>query len=268
MIKNIVFTVAFICFGMGQSAYGQTDTEKYRCDKSIVNLVGKHSDISDFSYSKDHMYASVENGGVIIAGVCKVWPKDISKTIGIFAYDDGVEYEKRLIVVLLNNKTKKVIATYMGSITEDSAMTVGGNSLRIDTAPYDLAPGVRAFGLDVTTSYSQGCGDGGLGPTRTLFIQDGKEIRPILENFYVSSFRYIKGASCVTEGEIVIEDIYYSIGISKATTNGFANLVITATSSLKRKPFQYELHYDGKRYSTSPALNGGGAELDKWKNAP
>lgn len=272
MIRNVAFTAALICSGIGLPAYGQADSEKNRCDKSIVNLVGKYLNVSDFSYPRDHMYPSAENGGVITAGVCKVLPKDHSKTIGIFAYDDeGVEYGKRLIVVLADIQRMEIVAIYRGAITEDAAMTVGSNSFKIDTARYDIAPGIRAFGLDVTSSYSQGCGDGGLGPVRTLFIQEGKVIRPVLEYFYISSWRFIKGGpSCVGgEGEIVTEGISYSIGIGKTTTNGFSDLLITATSSLsKRSPFQYNLRYNGKKYPTSSGLNGGGVELDKWKNMP
>ncbi len=258
MIRIIVFTVAFICFGIDQSAYGQTDSEKNRCDKSIINLVGKHLDVSDFSYPKDHMYPSAENGGVIIAGVCKVWPKDNSKTITIFAYDDGVEYEKRLIVVLVDTIKLRIVAIYKGAIQEDAAMTVGANSFRIDTARYDIAPGVRAFGLDVTNSYSQGCGDGGSGPVRTLFVQDGKEIKPILEDFYISSWSYIQeGQSRCTGANAPEESLYenrgYSLSVDTASTNGYKDLLVTETISRDDgkktgEPLRYKLHYDGKKY--------------------
>jgi hypothetical protein len=258
MIRNTVFIVALICFGLGQSAYGQTDSEKKRCDESIVNLVGKHLDVSDFSYPKDRMYPSAENGGVIIAGVCKVWPKDSSKTIAIFAYDAGVEYEKRLIVVLVDTRKWRIVASYKGVIQEDAAMTVGDDSFRIDTARYDIAPGVRAFGLDITNSYSQGCGDGGSGPVRTLFVQDGKEIKPILEDFYISSWSYIQeGQSRCTGTDAPEESLYenrgYSLSVDTTSTNGYRDLLVTETISRDDgkktgEPLRYKLHYDGKKY--------------------
>ena len=257
MIRKIAFTVAFICFGIDQFAYGQTDSEKNRCDKSIVNLVGKHLDVSNFSYPKGHKYPKAENGGVIIAGVCKVWPKDNSITIGIFAYDDGVEYEKRLIVALVDTIKIRIVAIYKGAIQEDAAMIVGENSFRIDTARYDIAPSVRAFGLDVTTSYSQGCGDGGLGPVRTLFVQDGKEIKPILEDFYISSWSYIQeGQSRCTGANAPEESLYenrgYSLSVDTASTNGYKDLLVTETISRddekKTGELRYKLYYDGKKY--------------------
>ena len=74
LTRRVVSAVAIVCVGIGQSAYGQSDLEKKRCDKSLLALVGKHLSVSDFSYPRDFMYPSAENGGVIIAGVCKVWP--------------------------------------------------------------------------------------------------------------------------------------------------------------------------------------------------
>lgn len=279
MLRNIAFIVSLIFFIHNQSSYAETNPEKksQHCSQSILHLVGEHFGLNDFSYPKEGMYASTENGGVITAGVCQEWPKDISKTISIFAYDDTDTQEndeKQLIVALVDNIQGTVIATYKGVIQQDAAMTVGENSFWIDTARYDVAPGVRAFGLDVTTSYSQGCVDGGLGPVLTLFIQEGKEIKPILENFYRSTWSFVTGGpSCATQEEIITENITYFIGISKTTTNGYADLLINAVSSLsngvksKRKPFQYKLRYDGEKYPTS-LFNGAGVELDRWQSAP
>lgn len=256
--RQTILNFVLFTFALCHSVYAQADSEqkKQDCSDTMVKLVGKHLGISDFLHTSD----------VIAAEACKVWPKDNSKTIAIFAYDAGVEDEKQLIVVLVDTLKERIVATYEGTIQEDAAMTVGPGSFRIDTARYDLAPGVRAFGLDVTTSYRQGCVDGGLGPARTLFVQDGKEIRPILENFYISSWSYVQGGPSCAEGKnVVIEEITYSIGIGNKTTNGYANLKITAYSAAKtkRKSFQYELRYDGKQYPTS-LFNGGGTELDNW----
>ena len=186
-----------------------------------------------------------------------------------------------MIIALIDTLKSKVVATYIGAIHEDAAVTLGDNSFNIDTARYNLAPGVRAFGLDVSTSYSQGCVDGGVGPTRTLYVQDGKTIRPILEYFYIYTWKFANlggRPNCVNgEGDEVTANISYSIGISKATTNGYSNLLITANGSYSngdkytQKPFQYELHYDGNKYPTG-IFNGADAKLEKelenWQKLP
>jgi hypothetical protein len=207
----------------------------------------------------------VENGGLVIAAVCKAWPVGKPRTIAAIAYDAGVEYEKRLLVALLDPSTGTVLAAYSGSIDEDATMNVEANSIRIDTARYDLAPGVRAFGIDVESGYTPGCVEGGMGPRRTLFIQEGKVLRPVLENLYLSSWRFVKNdmATCGPGADTAItETTSYGIGIGKTVTNGFADLRITGTSSYsngaksRRKPLSFELRYDGKVYPTD--------KLDQW----
>jgi hypothetical protein len=253
---------AIALLGLSCSVYAETSTNlvDQHCSDSTVRLVGKHFAISDF-------------GGVIVAGVCKVWPKDKSLTIAMFAYESDEDYRKELVVAMVNSAKGSVVASYKGFIGEDAAMRVSETSLRIDTARYDIAPGVRAFGLDVTSGYSSGCGDGGLGAIRTLYVREGSTIRPILENFITHTWRIVQGGpTCAPDGkELVTEDIFYGIGIGKSVTNGYANLVITPAISFSngvasaRKPFQYEIRYDGKEYPTLNS-NGGGEALDKWRS--
>lgn len=265
MTRNMIFAFALICIGLGQSAYAQPESEKQQCSDSIVNLVGKRFGISDFSYPREGMYPSAQNGGVITAGACKVWPKNNAITIAAFAFDDeGSENGKSLIVTMVDSLKGKVVASYKAV-----GLDVAEGGLRIDTARYDLAPGVRAIGLDVTEKSSPNCGDGGAGAARTLYIQNGNQIRPILEGLYMSYWSFVQGGSNCASGdtESVTEDFSYSIGIDNTTTNGYANLLITATSSYSsgdksmRKPFHYELHYNGKKYP----IDGMEKEFWKWR---
>jgi hypothetical protein len=242
------------------------------CSPSTLDLLGKHFGISDLSYPQSARTSDAENRGVIVAGACKAWPNDKSQTIAIVAYDAGVEHEKALLVALVDTSRAVVLASYRGAMQEDAAMTVGADSFWIDTARYDLAPGVRAFGFDATTSYSQGCVDGGLGPIRTLFVRDGKAIRPVLEGFYMSTWTFVEGGPSCASGdrEIVTETIAYAIGVGKAARKGLSNLRITATSSFSngakptRKPLQYDLQYDGEKYPTTTTFNGAAGKIDRW----
>ena len=276
MLRHVYFLMALILFGLGQSAYAQSSPQP--CGESIVNLVVKHLAATT---PKDIIQPEA-----IVASACKVWPKNNSITISAFAYRSGLYPEgpdlpklKGLILVLIDNQNSQIIAAYRDSIEEGADMIVAENSLRIDTARYDLAPSVRAFGLDVVSGsnpyihiYS--------GPMRTLFIQDGKSIRP-MTTFDINPSSLIQGCDPASsyanpceeseekEGETVIENISYGIGISKAVTNGYANLLITATISYssgekpREKPFQYELHYDGKKYLADSQSS---AALVKWQN--
>ncbi len=152
--EKIIFILFFILIVIGQPAFSQSSTEKdtQRCDTSTINLIGKHFGIPDFSYPAEEMYRGTKN--LIVADACKPWPQNKSQTIAIFAYNNNIEYERALIIALVNTKKRQVIASYKGAISEDAAMTIGKDSMLIDTSRYQLAPNVRAFGLELTTSYT------------------------------------------------------------------------------------------------------------------
>ena len=254
------FFITLVChLGTGPAFAGTgADAGSQQCAQATLTLVAGHAGLKGLS----HRAPGAENGGLVVASACKAWPGDKSRAIAAIAYEAGNPEGKGLLVALFDPSRSTVIASYSDVMPEDAMMTVGPDSLRIDTARYKLAPGVHAFGLDAVTSFSQGCVSGGLGPARTLFVQDGKAIRPVLENFYVSSWRYINDemASCV-EGAIdaQTETTFHSIDIGKSVRHGFSSLRITSSSlrdgsaKLVRKPRSQEVQYDGTRYPT-PAL--------------
>ncbi|HSD37307.1 MAG TPA: hypothetical protein VLC92_07340 [Rhodocyclaceae bacterium] len=268
--KVLVF--AFVSLLVTQAAHARPtpSDDALRCSQSALTLLGKLVRVGRFVYPGDAITSNGQNNVEVAAATCKAWASDKSKAIAVLAYDAGIEYEKRLLVALVDTSKLEIVSSYQGVIEEDASLTVGPDSFRIDTARYDLAPGVRAFGFDTATSFNQGCVDGGFGPARTLFVQDGKTLRPILEGFYISSWRFIKGGPSCAQGnrEIVTEDVSFAIGITKSTTNGYANLRITSTSSysngerLKRKPLLYEPRYNGMNYPTD-AFN---RDIEKRRN--
>ena len=266
---QLPFMLPIVSFALGTSQrWTRADLQQVAppCAATIVDIVAKHFKLDDFTFPRNGFYPSVENGGLIVAGVCKVWAADRSKVLAAFAYDAGAQDEKRFLVAVVEVHKQKVVASFDGVLQEDAAMKVGDNSLRLDTAPYDLAPGIRAFGVDLSTSYRQGCVDGGSGPARTLFIQEGERLRPVLSDFYLSEWRFVKGGpSCATsEREPIVENVTFKIGVGKAPPSGYANLRVTATSDLRKKPFRYELRYNGQTYPTSLFNDA----VDQWRRRP
>jgi hypothetical protein len=239
------------------------------CDPAVVKAAGAHARLEHFEMPREYLSASVENGGLLVAQACKAWAG--GDILAAFAYDAGEPSVKQLVVALVEPRGTRVLAMYQGRIEEDAVLTLGGGSLRLDTARYDLAPGVRAFGLDTETVFSQGCVDGGLGPTRTLFVREGSRIRPVLEGFYVSNWSYVEGGPSCGPDEKVVETIAHTIAIGSAKSRGFANLAVTARRSRsdgKRAgapAFRYELRYDGTSYPLT-TFNGAGPGLDRWRS--
>ena len=67
-------------------------------------------------------------------------------------YDAG---EDGFIIGVIDKKTKEILSTYYTVLIEDAGFTMAnGGSVQIDTARYNLAKDVRAFGVDVTVAIS------------------------------------------------------------------------------------------------------------------
>ena len=146
-------------------------------------------------------------------------------------------------------------SVFIGTLPEDAAIRIGQGSLRIDTARYDLAPGVRAFGIDVTSQASgPRCAEGGFGPLRTLFVQAGRSLRPVLASVELSSWRLVSGAACVgpepeDKQDVVVENAATTISVGTQATHGLADLVLASTiDGRAARGRRLVLHYDGASY--------------------
>jgi hypothetical protein len=131
-------------------------------------------------------------------------------------------------------------------LIEVDDLVVSGNSLRIDTARYDLAPGVRAFGIDVSSlGMSSSAAEAGSSDGRTLFVREGATLRPVLTGFQLKAWSW-PGRDDPRGPEPHVHTL--AIG-----SHGFADIVVT--DSAHREPLdyplggiRYTLRYDGSSY--------------------
>jgi hypothetical protein len=193
-----------------------------------------------------------EDEQAAIANACKAWPGKEPHTIGVFVYE-GEQNRKRLLVALLDRAQYKVVASYW-TIAEEDAIMRYVDGIRIDTARYQLQPGLRAFGVDINT-YTPRYSEGGYGPMRTLYVREGSAIRPVLSDMPVSRWSYMgemqwePGKDGEISPEPDIERFDYTISIAGTRTKGFADLIVTRTSNQQdTKPATQLLRYDGKLY--------------------
>jgi len=191
-----------------------------------------------------------------VAAACKASPTDPARVIVAAAYGQGGSDfgdPVNFIAALVEPRGRHVRSTFTGSIPTDAAMALAPGSLHIDTARYDLAPGVRAFGVDVTSSaHGPSCPDGGFGPLRTLFVQDGAALRPVLASVELSSWQRLAGPACAwTEGQddVVIQNTVTTIAVDPHVTHGFADLVLSGRVDGHVAPrLRAVLRYDGSKY--------------------
>ncbi len=199
--------------------------------------------------------------GNIVSESCKLWSYNPALVLAAFAYDAGVEYEKTLAVAMINKKTKHVVSSYQGVIGEDAVTEVGEYSLKLDTARYQLAKGLRAFGLRFNSSArGASCGEANWNDELTLLVPEGKKLRPVL-SLYMYQQQSIQGCLSVQVPDAIWRDANITIDIERSSTNGFYDLLARATiihssngaslENLKDHVEQHVLRYNGKSYVKS-----------------
>lgn len=251
-VQALLFSTALSLVQAAQ-AQNATNDQTGRCSQVIVQQLARHFGLKHFAYPADGMYPSAENGGLIVAGMCKEWPADPSKVLAAFAYDAGSQYEKQLLLAVIDHPGR-IAASYKGVIPEDSASEVSASSLSLDTARYQLSGTVRAFGVRLQTFRDRCTYEGGFDDELTLFVIAGKTLRPVLTET-MRHWNYGSGNRCGGE-EAPRTETNIVISVAPTASHGFADLRLTAHRSDKKKPLSTTVSYDGERY-----------ELKHWKRA-
>jgi len=234
------------------------------CPPAVIERIGRVLELDNFKPRDEE--------GIVVSAACKPWPMDSKLLLAAVAYDQGQESQKSLFLALLRPADGLVVASHRGSIGEDAVVSLYGGSLRIDTARYELAPGVRAFGLDIASGTpGPRCAEGGLGPTRSLYVVEKARIRPVLEEVWLSHWWFVKGSnpacSLVDTDDSEIEQAGFTIAVDSGVTNGFKDLVVTGTSRVpedrkaRRQPLKVRLQYDGARYPTGTLVD----DIQRWR---
>ena len=192
----------------------------------------------------------------LAASACVVSPVDKGVLIVAAAYDRGTAYAKDFIAALVDRRAARVRSVFKGAIDEDASMSVLQGSLRIDTARYDLAAGVRAFGVDVSSGKSgPRCAEASFGAGRTLFVPDGTSLRPVLSSVLLESWQLVSGNICPSIGDdsdAVMEHTATTISLSPHASHGFADLVLTTIrDSVPQRRTSVVLRYNGSTYGSN-----------------
>lgn len=202
----------------------------------------------------------------VVASDCRAWPFNPAIDVLAVALDpehgrrEPGERALRLVVAQVANGAD-IQAQQHSVLEEDALLVVGEESLRLDTARYDLAPGIRAFGV-VVNSLSPGaaCPDRKWDDELTLYARDGKALRPVF-----ATWRWVSQGNsrdmCREPGEaehFASADITLSMGAG--VSHGYADIVAHARidayegdTQLPARTVSKVFHYDGRTYATDPS---------------
>ncbi len=162
---------------------------------------------------------------------------------------DGNSY-KGFVMAVVDVKRRQLIRVYRDKILEDAGTRISEYSLSLDTAPYNIAPKLRAFGVRMDIGYSPRYADGGTSDFLTLFIERGKTLLPIIQDMPMSSWRMVGNtAHCFDDAETgcAIENKTVRLALASTSTNGWRDLdVITTTSIGETNTPKAHVHMTGK----------------------
>lgn len=200
---------------------------------------------------------------------CKVMPDDSNKNIVILAFpsanyppaEDMTNYD---IDVLIVDAVSSNVLSHWWQETALPSDAMEIQQTTIDTARYILAAGTRAFGLRVRYSNHSRVFQSS-DETLTLFITDGKLLRPVLDGLYVyrQSGENSAGNDCSDETSIIKR----TISINNNSNQKYRDLLIhemvdTAktkppkcnTVHMKQVVREYKIQYKNNKYTVPKSL--------------
>lgn len=196
--------------------------------------------------------------GDVVAAACKLWPYDGKTMLSAFAFRTKDEEVKTLVVAMLDARSGRVVASYETGVGEDGLVQFGDESLGIDTAPYQLAPDTRAFGVRFrSAAHGPSWADAGWEDELTLFVRTGDALRPVLRGLAMSSWH--DADELRDEGrrdaDRRIDRAELSLALARTSSHGFADLTVSAriarvAGTGKPKTEQSTLRYDGNVYQS------------------
>lgn len=160
---------------------------------------------------------------------CKVSPADPGRTLAALTFVESSDADSDatygLEVLSADSKTGAIKSHVYesGAINSDA---IQFSSLSLDTARYQLASGVRAFGVRVNYSGSSRVNPYGATALH-LYIDEGQKIRKVLNNLKISENNGEWDGNC--EGDFSASKRTLSIG--KSANKGFATLILDSTDT-------------------------------------
>ena len=167
------------------------------CDPRTLAAIGRYLHVANFV--EPALGQPADASAMVAASACRAAPAYHGRLVAA-AYRAGHEDDLLLVVAVVDAATGQVGANFKANLDGDPAVKIVSGSLWLDTAAYDLAPGVRAFGLDITSGLPRGCAGVGSGARRSLFVSQGRFIRPVLQDLPMSEWALIqRGKSPCTD---------------------------------------------------------------------
>ena len=200
----------------------------------------------------------------VVAETCKVWPYDTDRLLVAVAYSTDESFagnrSLHIRVAMFDARDHRFLAGYARRKEEDAGFELSERSLSLDTARYDLAPGIRAFGVIVDSVASgPSCPGHSSDHELSLFVVHGRQLHPVLAQD-LHAWAPVEGDSCRwSMGRTVSDSAQITLAMADESHAGYRDIRLTAKitrytnepdgDGTERTRSEHRLlRYDGRRY--------------------
>ncbi len=219
--------------------------------------------------------ASLPSDTELTASACKTLPNQPEVTLISYIFPDPENEERNAEwpltisvwrVVLISRG--KVSHQFEEAIGEDASINIGSSSIWLDTAPYLLAKGERAFGVRLDIGYSPSCADGFRSRFLHLFRQHNGTLQRVMNGAPMLHTYIRKGVPCLP-GKIDLEEGISYIQVLPGISNGLHDLRVVTKAKTERVEQDGTSQTTSKRtLSTTLRFNGHEYPIGEWNNLP
>jgi hypothetical protein len=229
---------------------------KDTCSPSIYKAIKRDLKLEKLWFGTDRNY--------LVSSACKAWPYKGDLLLVALAYDEGVKYERKQVIAVIDKKMR-VVSSSVSDIYEDAMTQVGESSFKLDTARYQLANDIRAFGVIFKSSaHGANCASGYFNDTLTLYIPNEEKLKPVI-TIYLYKQQWLAGCPASANNVPSFwEDAGLTLGMANSSTNGFRDILVTAKIEVnggdevpkefknrKNRTEQRVMKFDGKTYKST-----------------
>jgi hypothetical protein len=220
--------------------------EKQECDRDLVaETLGEKLKIA----LKDKaQFSHYEWQEVTLA--CKSKP-DNNKQIVVATFYESLlprkssDFDTYMFALAIVDKTKRqVISLHTEKHEADATTRIGEYSLKIDTAAYYVANGVRAIGVRMSTFFGRCTYEGGWDDELWLFTEKKPLLKPVLKNYIMQRYSYQTFEGNLCGGSTGLIGVHHKATLSLTLGNQFSHsyrdLIVHAALSSESENFAFK----------------------------
>ncbi len=208
--------------------------EKQECNRELISkTLGKKLKVALEEEATPRGYE-----WKVITLVCKNQPNDANQVIVATFYESLLPAKANdsdgfiFTVAIVDKAKRQVLSLHSEKYEEDATTRFSEYSLRIDTARYDIADGVRAIGVRMNTFHGRCSYEGGWGEELWLFADQKRTLVPVLKNFFIEQYQHqwLKGSACGGSEELTgaTHTAERSLASTKQLSNGYRDFAVYA----------------------------------------